>query len=146
MTPDLSVLVLRLAVVGGLYLFLLAVVIVVARDLGRGGRATAVEQTRRRGRLIVVGADAEVPMAERTFDLQPTTSIGRDPTCVVTVPDSFVSATHALLSWKDGRWWIEDLGSTNGTLLNNRAVKAPSPVAYSDVIQVGRVRLKLTRE
>jgi hypothetical protein len=143
--PDLATLLLRIALIGGLYLFLLAVVIVVARDLGRGGGGSKAAASRP-GRLVVVGADESVPLAAKVFDLQPASTIGRDDTCAVTIPDTFVSSTHALLAWRDGKWWIEDLGSTNGTQLNNRGVKTATPVAFNDVIQVGRVRLKLSRE
>ena len=146
MAPEVGILLLRLALVAGLYLFLLAVVLVVARDLGRGGQARQPASRRRLGRLVVVGADEGLGLAAREFELRPTTSIGRDPSCTIEIPDSFVSTTHALLSWKDGRWWLEDLGSTNGTQLNNRDVTVPTPVAHNDVIQVGRVRFKLTRD
>jgi hypothetical protein len=143
--PEYAILVLRIALLAGLYLFLLVIVLVIVRDLGRGGQARQ-SAPRKLGRLIVVGADESLGLAAQEFALQPTTTIGRDPSCTVQVQDSFVSTAHALLTWKDGRWWLEDLGSTNGTQLNNRDVTVPTPVAYNDVVQVGRVRFKLTRD
>ncbi len=145
MATDAAIFALRAALVGGLYLFLALVVLVVARDLGRGGRTRDSDPREKLGRLVVVGADEGLGLKAREFELQPTTTIGRDPGCTVEIPDSFVSTTHALLTWKDGRWWLEDLGSTNGTQLNNRDVTAPTPVAFNDVIQVGRARLKLSK-
>lgn len=145
MTPELGILLLRLALLAGLYLFLLAVVLVVARDLGRGGDGPQKIAKAPPGRLVVVGADESLSLATLVFDLQPSTTIGRDQACTIVIPDSFVSTAHALLTWKDGRWWLEDLGSTNGTQLNNRTISAPTPIAFNDVMQVGRVRLKLSR-
>ncbi len=148
MAPEIGIFLLRLALVGGLYLFLLLVVLVVSRDLGRGGRAGRQARAPA-STLVVVRADPSLDLAAREFRLRddgPTT-IGRDPSCAVELPDSFVSVTHALLIWKNGRWWVEDLGSTNGTLVNNRPIKpsTPVPVAFSDVVQIGRVSLKLSR-
>ena len=141
---ELSILVFRVALMAGLYLFLLAVVLVVSRDIRQVGETAA--EPAPRGRLVVIGAYPEVVLDVAGFDLRASTAIGRDQTNDIELPDSFVSAEHAVVSHHDGRWWIEDLGSTNGTRLNNRVVSSKAqPMAYNDVIQIGRVRLKLSR-
>ena len=149
MAPEAGILLLRVALVATLYLFLLAVVLVVSRDLGRGGRAPTEPEKPPPSSLVVVRVDSSLDLQAREFALRdegPIT-IGRDPSCAVELPDTFVSVTHAVLGWRDGRWWLQDLGSTNGTLVNGRPVKASTPIAlaFSDVIQVGRVSLKLSR-
>ena len=56
-----------------------------------------------------------------------------------------VSRQHASIEWKDGRLFITDLGSTNGTLLNDRRVDAPMEVHAGDVLKIGKTVLELRR-
>jgi pSer/pThr/pTyr-binding forkhead associated (FHA) protein len=142
---EYTIALLRLSVVAGLYLFLLLVVAVIARDLRRAA-PTSSAQVSTLGRLIVVASEAEAVLVGRAFDLSPVTTIGRDSTNVVVLPDSFLSGEHAMLSWREKRWWLDDLGSTNGTWLNGQPVRSPSPFAFGGTLQVGRVTLKLVRE
>ena len=46
------------------------------------------------------------------------TILGRHPGCDIVVDSGSVSRQHAAVEMKDGNWWIEDLGSRNGTLIN----------------------------
>jgi pSer/pThr/pTyr-binding forkhead associated (FHA) protein len=52
---------------------------------------------------------------------------------------------HARLYAKNGAWHVEDLGSTNGTLLNDRRVDAPVEVHAGDVLKIGKTVLELKR-
>jgi pSer/pThr/pTyr-binding forkhead associated (FHA) protein len=52
---------------------------------------------------------------------------------------------HARLYGKDSAWYVEDQGSTNGTLLNDRRVDAPVEVHAGDVLKVGKTVLELKR-
>jgi pSer/pThr/pTyr-binding forkhead associated (FHA) protein len=44
---------------------------------------------------------------------------------------------------RDGQWWLEDLGSRNGTFVNNRRVAEPTTVQAGDLLGIGRVLLRL---
>ena len=46
---------------------------------------------------------------------------------------------------KDGTWFVEDLGSTNGTYLNRVKVTSPSPIAVGDEIRVGKTIAEVRR-
>ena len=59
--------------------------------------------------------------------------------------DTYVSQVHARLYGKDGAWYVDDQGSTNGTLLNDRRVDAPVEVHAGDVVKVGKTVLELKR-
>jgi FHA domain len=76
-------------------------------------------------------------------ELLPLTSIGRSPTNSVMVDDTFASSDHALIALRSGRWWLEDRGSRNGTLLNDIPVNAPMILTHGDIIGIGAVKLRL---
>lgn len=69
--------------------------------------------------------------------------IGRSSKADLTVPDRSMSRLHARLFVKDGTWYIEDLGSRNGTLLGGRAVEKPASVGHGAVMQVGSTTITL---
>jgi hypothetical protein len=145
LAPEYGILLLRLVVVGGLYLFLGLVALAIVRDLRRGPHAQG-RRSAGLGRLIVIDTEVDAVASGQTFDLEPVTTIGRDPGSVVEIPDTFASGSHAVLSRRQDSWWIEDTGSTNGTFVNHEPVTAPTVLAYGDAIQIGRVTLKLVRE
>ena len=74
----------------------------------------------------------------------PEITIGRDPACECTLPSETVSARHARLSYHHGQWWIEDLGSKNGTYLNQELISETSVVANGDRLQCGNVVLTIS--
>lgn len=66
----------------------------------------------------------------------------KPPADVVIEGDPYVSTRHAR-TWRDteGRVWIEDLGSTNGTFVNERRVWQATGIGPGDVVRVGRTPL-----
>ena len=133
--------VLRLLFLAALYAFLWLVVRVLLRDL----RAAAREPTRELGRLIVVASPSGEPAVGAVFALDAITTLGRDVNNAVVIDDEFVSAAHAALTYRGRAWYVEDLGSTNGTFVNGSQIDALSPIAFGDEIQVGQARLRLER-
>jgi pSer/pThr/pTyr-binding forkhead associated (FHA) protein len=106
----------------------------------------AAASTRRGGsaeRLVVLEP------AERkgqVFELGDELTMGRAAGCGVSLPDdTFVSQVHARVFRRDGSLFVEDLGSTNGTFLNRRAVSGPVALRKGDRVQVGRSVLEVTK-
>jgi pSer/pThr/pTyr-binding forkhead associated (FHA) protein len=108
--------------------------------------AGAPAPARRRGRsgaptvLRVIEPESE---RGRSFPLADELTVGRAAGCHVTLDDTYVSQLHARLFRRDGRFLVEDLGSTNGTYLNRAKVSGPMPMSSGDRLQVGSVVMEL---
>jgi len=70
------------------------------------------------------------------------TTIGRDADNFIQLPDRMVSKHHAVIHTKQDGWEIEDLGSTNGILVNGIRVRV-SPLKEGDTVAVGPFNLVL---
>jgi FHA domain-containing protein len=139
--PLLMVWVVRLLFLGLLYLFLARVVRSLLTDL----RAAARQPGASHGRLIVVESPSGDPEAGRSFDLDAITTLGRDVNNAIVVEDPFASAEHAVLTYRGRGWYVEDLGSTNGTFVNGRAIASVAPLGFGDEVSIGQVRMRLER-
>jgi pSer/pThr/pTyr-binding forkhead associated (FHA) protein len=124
-----------------LYVFLARVARTLLRDL----RAAAREQGSARGRVIVTASPSGEPEQGRSFDLDTITTLGRDVNNSIVIDDQFASFEHAVLTYRGRGWYIEDLGSTNGTFVNGRAVGSVLALGFGDEIAIGQVRLRLER-
>jgi hypothetical protein len=68
------------------------------------------------------------------------TTIGRSPDCEIFLDDVTVSRKHAVLTHRDNGFFIEDLGSLNGTFLNRRRIES-GQLNDGDELQIGKYRL-----
>ncbi len=131
------VLLLRLLLALGLYLFLGLALWMLWQDLRRTARSAA---DRNVPAIRLEIKDRRKAPAFRAFS-RPEVTLGRDPRCDVPLADPLVSARHALLSYHDGQWWLDDLGSSNGTRLNHEKVGTSTVLTTGDEIQCGRARV-----
>lgn len=148
-TFDIVMLVLRIAFIALIYLFLYQVGRVSVRELVALGKASAVTSDAR-----VVDVPAPTSVLElidpadssftegATFPLDHYTTIGRHPDNTFAIDDDFVSGAHAEILFEGGRWWLQDLDSTNGTLVNGQPVRNRVRITGGDMIQFGRVRFR----
>jgi predicted component of type VI protein secretion system len=81
----------------------------------------------------------------RTYALADELTVGRAGGCGVALEDTTVSQLHARIFQRDGRIWVEDLGSTNGTFVNRKKVSAPVPLRRGDRLQVGTTVMELSK-
>ena len=149
MSLEWTILVLRVVAALLLYAFVSLALFLIWRNW----RATAgqVERTRRAaarslGRLLVVKSGGTDLAPDQAFALSEMTGIGRGHANTVIVEDPFASTEHALIYRREGRWWLEDLNSRNGTLLNGERLRAPTIVATGDEVGIGGVRLRIELE
>jgi FHA domain-containing protein len=145
MSAEWLALLLRIALVVCIYVFLFQVVLLIRRDLAtiRSDRPPAGRAWGRGlARLTIVDPAKSSLLPGQSLTLTGVNSIGRGPANAIPLDDASVSARHAVLAYRDRGWWIEDLGSTNGTFLNGRPVDRRTPVSAGDQIEIGAVRLR----
>ncbi len=63
--------------------------------------------------------------------------IGRDPSCDISIDDGDVSRRHARVSAERNKFYIEDLGSSNGTFVNSRPIEGKVELKHTDIVQIG---------
>lgn len=160
---ELTVTLLRLGYLVLLWAFVLSAIGVLRRDLygtrivSRGRRnaaaapapaptAEAPAPERPRGRragptrLVVT----EGPLRGTTLPLGTSAVlIGRAPSCTLVLDDDYSSSRHARVYPEGDGWLVEDLGSTNGTFLDDQRVTGPVPVRAGAQIRIGQSVLEL---
>lgn len=148
-TFDWFVLGLRIVFIFLVYFFLYQVARVSIRELVTIGRVTSAEQALSQAAMpnpaavlqLLDPAESSWPPGYR-FPLDHYTTIGRSDDNSVVLDDSFVSGTHAELTFENGAWWLQDLNSTNGTLSNGQPVHSRVRIDDGDIVQFGRVQLR----
>jgi signal transduction histidine kinase len=66
-----------------------------------------------------------------------TTTIGRDPKALIRIDDSNVSRMHARIVRRGSAYWLEDLGSANGSLVNQQRIDSPQELHEGDKVSIG---------
>ena len=144
-----------------LWIFVFTVVGVIRRDLFAGVRSKSIVASPRGVGAPAVPQGAPPAKAKRgkaarqlvvtagqlagtriTLGEAPIT-IGRAEDSTLVITDDFASARHARLVPRDGNWFVEDVGSTNGTYLDRGKVSGLTPVPLGEPIRIGRTSLEL---
>jgi pSer/pThr/pTyr-binding forkhead associated (FHA) protein len=132
-----------------LYLFLLWVAWSATRDVaGRRRPLDDPGNARRDGgppsgvqpRLVVVAAMGREPGT--AFEIHDEAILGRASTSDVEIEDAFASSAHARVFPRGQSMYIEDLGSTNGTYLNERRLEAVEELRPDDTIRIGETEYR----
>lgn len=120
--------------VGLIYLSLFVVLVAVRREmrLRVADKLQTPAIAAGRLRVIAAGSDPQVQPGA-ALSLQHETMMGAGPGNDLVLNDRFVSTRHARLWWDGVEWWLEDLGSRNGTSINGR----PSPAHRAQVVPFG---------
>jgi hypothetical protein len=86
------------------------------------------------------------PLAGTSLPLRESgTVIGRNPECALVLDDDFASGRHARVFQRDGAWFVEDLGSTNGTFLGTERLTTPTRVDAGAALRIGKTVVELRR-
>jgi len=126
-----------------IYYFLFKVIKMVYKDLKMPGKSRIQEEKNNhvhydQGKLIVVDC-GNVVLAEASYLLSETVTIGRNGHNEIIIDDTFVSFEHASISRDKQGYWLTDLHSTNKTYLNNQPVQDMTLLKNGDRIKIGAV-------
>jgi pSer/pThr/pTyr-binding forkhead associated (FHA) protein len=139
---DFLILLVRLLFSALLYVFLGVLFFLLWRDVKSAARHQIVPTARERpGQLRVLRGHTGLNEG-LLLSLTPFTTIGRSDNNSIMITDPYASGEHALLTWRNGQWWLEDRDSRNGTLLNDTPVDTPLIVSHGDVIGIGQMQLR----
>jgi hypothetical protein len=90
--------------------------------------------------VVIEGADSG-----QQADLTGTVTMGRGEGNDVNLTDEYVSTQHARFVPHNGQWYVEDVGSTNGTFVAGARISRPTPVGAKSTIRLGRTVLELRK-
>lgn len=83
-----------------------------------------------------------VSVGGKTYTFHREFSVGANPgPGNITLMDPFASTRHARIYQSQGSWWVQDLGTTNGTWLNNEKIYGSYCLEKGDRIRIGRTTL-----
>jgi pSer/pThr/pTyr-binding forkhead associated (FHA) protein len=106
-------------------------------------KTTMQTDPRRPGAASILGSQGVLVVLSRNLFGRshviagPTTIVGRQDEADFAIPDPLMSRRHFRLTMEKGEFWVEDLGSTNGTTLNARKLEKRSRILYGDRLVAG---------
>jgi len=169
---ELTLTVIRLGLVVLLWVFVFSVVGVLRSDLygtrvlTRGKQKPAPRPARERGARSSPAKRSVTPKPARSSSKRTPTTLtvtegslagttvslketgvllGRNPECTLVLDDDFASGRHARIFRRDAGWFVEDLGSTNGTFLGSGKLTQPMPVEVGSTVRIGKTVFELRR-
>ena len=155
---SLVVTILRFGFLALMWIMVFAVVAAMRRDLVIGRKAKVgaptARQARRHPELVDDAPPTKVqarqlvvtegPLAGTTLELSGTPILlGRAQEATLVLEDDYASGRHARLFPQGTRWFIEDLGSTNGTFLGGNALTHALPVELGVPVRIGKTVIEL---
>ncbi len=148
MVPDIVFQILKYSFLIILYIFLFfALRTVYVEVLPADRRQKAVAKSMRPAKLKKAHlqvVQTEEKIANR-FPLEDVLTVGRGEGCTVCLEDNYVSTSHAKFYPANGRFFVEDLGSTNGTYVNGRRISYPTELRQGDRIKIGKTIVEFRR-
>jgi pSer/pThr/pTyr-binding forkhead associated (FHA) protein len=157
MNSELALQLMRFGFLALLWLFVLAAVRVVRTDLRSSGqpRVATPPPTRRRAKAKTATAPQMPPGPTHLYVREGALAgtrigltgapvlIGRANDSTLVLTDDYASTRHARISLQEGVWFVEDLGSMNGTYLGQRKLDGPVPLDVGVPVRIGKTVLEL---
>jgi pSer/pThr/pTyr-binding forkhead associated (FHA) protein len=144
--------ILKLLLLALVYLFFVRVlramwVQVTAPAVAAASGTAAADVTARAGAAPVARLRIIEPADQKgkTFDLTDEVTVGRASGCQVALADPTVSQLHARIFRREGKLYVEDLGSSNGTFVTRKKVAAPVAIRRGDRLSLGSTVLEVMR-
>jgi pSer/pThr/pTyr-binding forkhead associated (FHA) protein len=72
--------------------------------------------------------------------------IGRKSDCDIVIDEPYISGWHAKIEWRSNHFFLTDIASTNGTLLNGKPISSETWISETDSVQLGEVTLRIAEQ
>ena len=158
---ELTLVLIRFAFLAILWIFVLSAISVVRSDMF-GARVESTPRAERRAQRRTAkrrpkpakrarGAPTHVAIldganAGETVSLDGAPLlIGRGTDAAIRLDDDYVSTRHARIASSNGQWFVEDLGSTNGTYIGSQRLSQPSALQAGSKVRIGKTTLELRK-
>ncbi len=155
---ELTLFLIKISYLAILWIFVLSAISVVRSDMfgarvAQGGtREAAAPKARRQPKpkarkgspthvLVVDGAN----QGERAELSEAPILIGRGSDAAIRLDDDYVSTRHARIASSGDQWFVEDLGSTNGTYIGSARITQPTTLALGTQVRIGKTLLELRK-
>ena len=154
---ELTLFLIKISYLAILWIFVLSAISVVRSDmfgarLPASAREAAAPKTRRQPKqkarkgspthvLVVDGANK----GERADLAQAPILIGRGGDAAIRLDDDYVSTRHARIAASGDQWFVEDLGSTNGTYIGSARITQPTTLTLGTQVRIGKTVLELRK-
>lgn len=155
---ELTLFLIRIAYLAILWIFVLSAISVIrsdmfgarvpeaARDTGRGRAPKPPKQpSKRRGAATHVAVTAGSGVGSRAELAQAPILIGRGSDAAIRLDDDYVSTRHARIAASGDQWFVEDLGSTNGTYVGSVRITQPTTITLGTQVRIGKTVLELRK-
>ena len=153
---ELTLFLIRVAYLAILWIFVLSAISVIRSDMFGarvpegarsvpGGNPKQKSPPKRRGSpsQVVVTSGSNTG-ASASLDKAPIL-IGRGPDAAIRLDDDYVSTRHARIAASGDQWFVEDLGSTNGTYIGTARLTQPTTITLGTQIRIGKTILELRK-
>ncbi len=135
---------LQIVVMGVAGLFLLRVMRVAMVEVRPARSGSGPRSAKRRGALMLNFIEPKERAGERVSVDAPVI-IGRGSECNLVINDTYLSTRHSQFTFDSGDLLVEDLGSTNGTYVNQKIIAHRTRLDKGDIVQVGGVLFEVVR-
>lgn len=155
---ELTLFLIRIAYLAILWIFVLSAISVIRSDMfgarvpeaARGARAGKApkppkQPSRRRGAPTHVAVTAGSNVGARAELDQAPILIGRGSDAAIRLEDDYVSTRHARIAASGDQWFVEDLGSTNGTYVGTVRITQPTTITLGTQVRIGKTVLELRK-
>ncbi|MCM0621009.1 FHA domain-containing protein FhaB/FipA [Nocardioides bruguierae] len=156
---ELTLLLIRIGYLAVLWIFVLSAISVVRSDMfgarvpepdkagakGRERKKKAKPPTQRRGSPTHLIVTAGSNVGERAELADAPLLIGRGTDAAIRLDDDYVSTRHARVAASEDQWFVEDLGSTNGTYIGTVRITQPTTITLGTQVRIGKTILELRK-
>jgi pSer/pThr/pTyr-binding forkhead associated (FHA) protein len=155
---ELTLFLIRIAYLAILWIFVLSAISVIRSDMfgarvpeaargAGGGKPTKQPKppSKRRGAPTHVYVSAGSNAGERVDLDRAPILIGRGADAAIRLDDDYVSTRHARIAASGDQWFVEDLGSTNGTYVGTVRITQPTTLTLGTQVRIGKTVLELRK-